>query len=215
MNKEEKQDYQKQIVRNNLIELFQREEHAKTKISKECHISPSAVSRWITPKNPAIPSPEYLSIIAAHFSVSVDWILTDHSVRAETELIRTYYDAFRGLIRLIENQTLNIDAIKDPILNYLLSEYFRLINLSYVTQSRINDWFSKVQQKFNITLPDRVEPENTKKFLNTIRRDDTPLLDQYAHVAHTVSGDQVDTLQSTLNNIHNEKGSTISKTSSK
>ena len=66
------------VIKENLENLFDNDVASRKHVAEKCLISQSNISRWLSRNNIYIPEVYYLKIIADHFGVTVDWILTDH-----------------------------------------------------------------------------------------------------------------------------------------
>lgn len=146
-----------QIVKSNIEELCKQEKNGKTKIAEICHVSKASVSKWVS-QNPSLPCAEYLYIIAEHFGVTVDWLMTIHDLQNMPGRIYTYSQAFLSLIALVENQTIQPKNIHDPVLKHLISRY-REFNDSNIHEYDIAQWLHRISIEFNIPLPQLVDTE--------------------------------------------------------
>lgn len=190
----ERSEYQeqlRQIVRKNLIELFGREKDSRIKVAAECHISPSSISRWTAEKGGALPSSEYVYIIANHFGVTSDWIMTDHGDFHAFDRIRTYADAFIALKTLITNQTLQIESIADPILRYLEEEWQHITKHPNLDNAKKSAWLARIMELYNTPLPDRIEPELWDKIRTSEPGTaDTDRIVEFANLARIVGNNE-------------------------
>ena len=192
MTAAERKAYQyviKQTVRNNLILLFKREQNAKKIIADECGVKASSISRWISPNfDIQLPGPEYLKIIAAHYHVTVDWILSDHTIDDVLGRVSTYADAVISLIPLLKNNTIKPIDIKDPILRFLCEDYkstFRKI----MPESEKMKWISDVMEHYNVPLPTMKNMRS--QFFDALMKDKNiehfrNKFDEYANIARII-----------------------------
>ena len=195
MNAAERKAYQdqtKQIVRTNLLLLFKREQNAKKTIASECGVKASSISRWISPNdNIQLPGPEYLKIIAEHFHVSVDWLLSDHTVDDVLQRVSTYADAVISLVPLLNNNAIAVNSIKDPILRFLCEDYQNTFT-DCMPGSEKTTWISDIMEHYNVPLPTK---DNMKQELfDAIRKDKKVKhfrrkFDEYANIAK-IMGDK-------------------------
>lgn len=184
-------DHLQRTVRANLLTLYRREKDARTHIAEECFVTPSTVTKW-TAEDGSLPAASYLKIIARHFNVTVDWILTDHTVEDIFDRRTTYVEAMIMLKPLIDNKSLDINNIQDPILQYLSSECQRIINNPDMDNQKKALWMSRVMELFNHPLPKEVEPVFWKKLKSIYPKimDPDPLV-EYSHLAAIVGDESI------------------------
>lgn len=156
-----------QTVRNNLITLFSSEPGSKVRVAAECGISKSGVTRWISEDNTRIPTAEYLYVVARHFNVTVDWILTEHG--EGTDGIPTYAETFTVLYALCRNGTLSPDAVKDPVLNTLLSQAEAVAGRKALPKERKDRYLSDITERFRpYPLPESTDPPAFHEISETV-----------------------------------------------
>lgn len=190
------QERLQKVIRKNLIELFSREKDSRRNTAKECDISPSSITRWTASKNGAIPSSEYVYMIARHFGVTTDWIMTDHETFEAFDRVRTYAEAFLALKPLIDNGTISIESIQDPILRYLEEECQHITNHPSIDIRKKGAWIARVMELYNTPLPEIVEPQ----FWEYLRVDvpgiaDTDRLVENANLARLVGSNRMEGLR--------------------
>ena len=142
-------------VKNNIETLCKKEHVAKKQLATLCNVRPSSISKWCS-DSPILPSVEYLYIMAEHFGVTVDWLLSDHSAEKMTERLLKYNQAFIALTPLIDNKTLDPKDLKDPVLQYLEQRYQELCN-SDVSEEERNAWMQKIIKEYDVELPQHIE----------------------------------------------------------
>lgn len=139
------------IVSRNINALCQTKTHAKKNLAELCAVSPALVTKWTATDNPIIPRVEYLVTIAKYFNVEVEWLLTDHKDYKMPEHIQTYSDAFVALIYMTREHIIETESIKDPILKYLVTRYWEILE-DEVNEYDFKNWQKKIVRDFDIPI---------------------------------------------------------------
>ena len=183
----------KQTVKNNLLLLFKDDKNPKKEIAQICGVRASTVTRWTTDgpkdKEPFLPGPEYLKMIADEKKISVDWLLSDHMEISVLKRVSTYADAVISMAPLINNGTINVDYVNDQILRFLCNDYRRIFVTSTITEEQKTSWINDVQQKFNIPIPEKQIMDSHT--MDIIRKDNPQianksLFEEYANLARYI-----------------------------
>ena len=174
------------IARNNIKALCEEKKIKKKQIAELCGVRASSVTKWLGDP-PILPSVEYLYILANHFGVTIDWLLSDHSFEKITGRLTKYNQAFIALTSLVDNETLKPEDLNDPVLRYLEQHYQDLRN-SDTSEEEINTWIKKTLTNYDIKLPTHTYDPFTgidAKTLETMipRPDET-----YLNLAKTIRG---------------------------
>lgn len=154
-------------VKENLIRLFESEPGSRIRIAAECGISRSGVTHWTSEENTRIPTAEYLYVVAEHFGVTVDWIMTGHR---DGEGVRpTYAEAFTALFALCGNGTMNPEDVPDPVLNTLLSQAAAVTGRRALSREQKERYVSNITDRFRkYPLPEKTDPEAFRAIIETV-----------------------------------------------
>lgn len=141
-----------EIIRDNINTLCREQKCKKKTIAKLCQVSETLVSKWTAKKNPVLPSVDMLLTIASYFQVDIQRLVTRHDEYKLPELAKTYSSAFSVLVSLLKKEIIiTVDAIQDPILQYLLIRYNKLVS-DGIRQEDIDKWLKKVDEEFDIPI---------------------------------------------------------------
>lgn len=190
------QDDLLRIVSRNLIELFDSEPESRRKVAEECCISQSSLSKWTSDDYGALPGMEYVYMIARHFNVSTDWIMTEHNKKTDVDhlnesLLRpdgTYCSWMMELLPLVKSGALDADSIRDPILRYLTEETLKILERPNMPESKKRAWLDRIIRSFSIPIPQETDPELCERLLsNDPEIADPDQLSEYAALASVIS----------------------------
>lgn len=155
------------IIRENLNLLFESEPGSKVRVAEECGVTKPVVTRWVLSGNNRAPAPEYLYIVAKHFNVTVDWILTRHENRQNDR--PTYTDAFTALFALCRNETLTPDAVSDPVLNALLTQAAAVTGRRALSAEQKDRYLAGITKRFRkYTIPEKADPAVFRAIIETV-----------------------------------------------
>ncbi len=114
--------------------------------------SQDSVGKWLVGKS--LPSTNQLYIIADYLGVSIDWLF-DKNLKGITELrYTTYYEAFNTFRKMIFCELLDVSAVKDPFLSFLIKESITIDNSS-VPSNKVSIWYKKVELDYDVPIFDR------------------------------------------------------------
>lgn len=178
----------KRIIKENLKTLYKEKGSTQKALGAACHVSQQTVSKWSADNN-SMPTADYLPVIAEHFGVTVDWLLSDHNPDSVFAGMKYYTDAFVALKPLIDNGTIRTACIRDPILKYLEEEAFRIINSGRMDPDDVEEWISRVLKDFHgYRLPACLDPELWQAAQETgIKTSYPDAMKEYAALAQAVS----------------------------
>lgn len=176
------------IIRTNL-EFLLSEYGSKKVIAELCGVSPSTVTKWISFKDFVPPSDKNLEIIASHYSSTVNWIKTDHSLDSVVNKKYTYAEILFAMLPTFISGGIIIQTIKDPILGTAGWELWRTMAHQESTPEQKTEILQKISRLYDIPYP--ITPLDVK-LLNYIQNNvveiiNTDKLVEYSNLAKYIT----------------------------
>lgn len=148
-------------------------------IGSQCGVKQTVVSQW--KKGKTLPRLDHAAVLAKLYDVSLAWLLSDHTATATTKnaQYKTYSEAFISFLSFsrffylsedeIKDSRLgmndphpyhgvyddDLNFIKDPILRYLIKEYYdslREVREGYMQEEELESWYKRVLRGFKIPI---------------------------------------------------------------
>ena len=134
---------------NHLLNAGKGKKITNKELSKITGASQGSVGKWLAGKN--LPSTNQLYMIADYMEVSIDWLL-ERNLKSVTALTHTtYYEAFSTFRRMMLNELLDVSAVKDPFLSFLIQESIS-IDKSNIPSKKVSSWYQKVGLDYDVPI---------------------------------------------------------------
>lgn len=156
------------IVRHNLEKLTANTRYPKATLADVCHVTRGTVSHWFSETNPKLPSMECLMMIADHYQIMVDTLLTESGDKYMHRRFQTYSDAFTILIDFIREGIIQPEDIHNRILRELCTMYHEAIMSFAIPDAAISEWVKDIVARFCIEMPNKESMGDEIFYLNEI-----------------------------------------------
>lgn len=141
------------IVRDNLERLTADTRYPKAALADICCVTRSTVSHWFSASNPKLPSLDCLMMIADHYQIMVDTLLTDSGSKYLNCRFQTYSDAFISLIDFINEDIIQPENINNLILRKLCTMYSEAHFNPAIPERILGEWIKDIVARFCIQMP--------------------------------------------------------------
>lgn len=141
------------IVRDNLERLTANTQYPKATLANICNVTRGTVSHWFSQKDPKLPSLDYLMMIADHYQIMVDTLLTDSGNKYLNRRFQTYSDAFISLIDFINEDIIKPENINNLILRKLCTMYSEAHFNPAIPERILGEWVKDIVARFCIQMP--------------------------------------------------------------
>lgn len=141
------------IVRDNLERLTADTRYPKATLANICNVTRGTVSHWFSASNPKLPSLDCLMVIADHYQIMVDTLLTDSGDKYMHRRFQTYSDTFTILIDFIREGIVKPENIDNLILRELCTMYHEALYSYVIPDSALSEWVKDIVARFCIQIP--------------------------------------------------------------
>ena len=141
------------IVRDNLERLTANTRYPKAALADICCVTRGTVSHWFSESNPKLPSLDCLMMIADHYQIMVDTLLTDSGDKYMHRRFQTYSDAFISLIDFINEDIIKPENIDNLILRKLCTMYSEAHFNPVIPERALGEWVKDIVARFCIQMP--------------------------------------------------------------
>lgn len=141
------------IVRDNLERITANTRYPKAALADICCVTRGTVSHWFSESNPKLPSLECLMMIADHYQIMVDTLLTKSGDKYMHRRFQTYSDAFTILIDFVREGIVKPENIDNLILRELCTMYHEARFSFAITDETLSEWVKDIVARFCIQIP--------------------------------------------------------------
>lgn len=141
------------IVRDNLERLTADTRYPKATLANICCVTRGTVSHWFSTSNPKLPSLECLMMIADHYQIMVDTLLTSSGDKYLNCRFQTYSDAFISLLDFINESIIEPKDINNLILRKLCVMYSEAHFNPAIPERILGEWVKDIVARFCIQMP--------------------------------------------------------------
>ncbi len=134
----------------NLSVLLQEEGLSQRKLAHVLGFNVTAVNKWALGKT--LPPTDFLYLLAGHFHVTIDWLLSPHEDQETENAPATYSELFRTLSLLIRNNLIPGYNGEDPFLIRLLDQAEHIEKMANISSDQKRLWFFQVEKDYALPL---------------------------------------------------------------